>query len=257
MLAWQARQTLTQIRAQGPADESLLYLPPAERLGPLSLGYKEALADLIWLRAVIFAGTGKQGEKIDWLRRYVNTINHLAPTFRQPYQWGSVVTIYSGRDIDQSMIDQSVQILKDGLSHFPEDHEMLFTLGMILFRDYESLGTLDQDTVAQYKREGAHYIRKAAAFGASPLIRKLAASIEQEGSDDALQVEFLKDQLLRAQDEELKRLLKHKLAQLESKVDLAAIEKAQTDFIAAHQADFPYVSPDLFALLQKPADDYN
>lgn len=219
----------------------------------MSLGYREALADLIWLRAVVFAGTGKNGEKLDWLHRYVDTINHLDPSFRRPYLWGAVMSIYTNKNINKNMVDQAVTLMREGLEHFPEDHELLFTLGMLLYRDYEALGEFPASEIAAYKREGAQLIRKAAAFGASPLIRRLAASLEHEGTDDALQAEFLKRQLIRAQDEALRRLLKKKLAEVKQDQDLRYIEQARTIFTQAHQADFPYVSPDLFAVLQRPS----
>lgn len=256
-LSWQARGKIEALRAKLPAEDNLLYLPPPDRLAPMSLGYKEALADLIWLRAVVFAGTGRNGEKTDWLRRYVSTINHLAPQFRRPYLWGGVVSIYSGKEITRDLLDQSVAILREGLERFPEDHELLFNLGMILFRDYEGLGTMDPATIKAYKNEGAQLIRKAAAFGAPPLIRQLAASLEVEGTEDALQAEFLKRQLVRAQDKELRRLLKHKLAQLDQGHQIEALEQAREAFLKAQQRDFPYLPLDLFAVLESPPrEDY-
>lgn len=254
-LSWYGRSSTQALREKLPPEESLLYLPPPDRLGPMSLGFREALSDLIWLRAVVFSGTGKNGKKIEWLRRYVNTINYLNPQFRRPYLWGGVVTIYSGRDIDQAMLDQSVAILRDGLNHFPEDHELLFNLGMILYRDYEALGTLKQEEVDALKQEGVGHIRKAAAFGASPLIRQLAATLELEGTTDALQAEFLKRQLAYAQDPGLRRLLKRKLAELDhSEHHIEAIEKTREAFIEAHAKLFPYLPPDFFAVIEPRSD---
>ena len=55
-------QTLVEKRAEFPQDEDLLYLPPTDDLLRMSLGYREALADLIWIRAVVFAGSELVGE---------------------------------------------------------------------------------------------------------------------------------------------------------------------------------------------------
>lgn len=255
-LAGQAQWRLLEMREQIPAEDSLLYLPPPDRLGPMSLGYREALADFIWLRAVIFAGTMKNGQKIDWLHRYVSTINYLSPQFRRPYLWGGVVTIYNGRDIDRAMLDQSVAIFREGLERFPEDHELLFNLGMILYRDYQSEAkNASPEELKALKAEGAKLIRKAAAFGAPPLIRRLAASLEAEGSEKALQAEFFKRQLLRADDEALKRLLRKKLRALMHERKIADIEKVRNQFSEAHQTQFPYATPALFAVLELPSQE--
>lgn len=244
------RKSAEKQRDPKALEESLIYLPPPERLRGMSLGYSETLSDLIWLRAVIFTGTVKNGQKLDWIARYVQTINFLNPKFRRPYLWGAVVTIYNGKEIDRSMLDQSVAILREGIERFPEDHELLFNLGMILYRDYGSLGTLDPELVESYKKEGAQLIRKAAAFGASPLIRQLAASLEVEGNDRALEVEFLEHQLLRAEDEGLRRLLRKKLGEALSEQGLKSIEARRKAFLEAHQQQFPYLPAPVFALLQ-------
>lgn len=254
ILAGQAQQRLLEMREQIPAEESLLYLPPPDRLGSMSLGYREALADFIWLRAVVFAGTMKNGQKIDWLHRYVSTINYLSPQFRRPYLWGGVVTIYNGQEIDRAMLDQSVEIFREGLGRFPEDHELLFSLGMILYRDYQAEAkNASPEELKALKAEGAKLIRKAAAFGAPPLIRRLAASLEAEGSEKALQAEFFQRQLLRADDEALKRLLRRKLKALMHEQKIADIEKLRSQFNQAHQDQLPYTAPALFAVLELPS----
>jgi hypothetical protein len=80
-------------RASFPRDQDVLYLPPARHLGPMSLGYREALADLIWIRAVIFAGDRVGGTNHQWIMEYLEAIYSLAPGFRRPYAWGGVVFI--------------------------------------------------------------------------------------------------------------------------------------------------------------------
>lgn len=255
-LTWHARGTLGAKRSSQGSPESLLYLPPADRLGPLSLGYKEALADLIWLRAIIFAGAKKNGEKHHWLARYVSTINHLAPNFRQPYVWGGVVSMYNGKEVDRKMVEQAVAIMREGVERFPEDHELLFNLGMVLYRDYESLGDIDPQNVQRYKEEGVKLIRKAAAFGASPLIRRLAVSLNSKDSDDALEAEFLRRQLLRADDPELQQLLKRKLRELHLGHQVATLEQARGQFMAEHEKRYPYLPLSVYAVLHRPAPSH-
>lgn len=255
-LSWHARSTLNIKRSKDLAQESLMYLPPAERLGPMSLGYKEALADLIWLRAIIFAGSRGNQDKGHWLARYVSTINHLAPTFRRPYLWGGVASIYTGKSIDRDMVDQAIAIMREGVERFPEDHELLFNLGMVLYRDYETLSDVDPEIVEAKKQEGVKLIRRAAAFGASPLIRRLAASLEAKGSDDALEAEFLRRQLLLADDPALEKLLKRKLSELDLGHQVKQLEQARTAFVEEHKKELPFVPMTLYAVLRRPKPSF-
>ena len=237
-------------REHFPASVDLLYLPPPDRLVPMAIGYREALADLIWIRAVVFAGTKSGSRNLDWIRRYVDTVAHLAPRFRQPYAWGGTVSVYSGGKIDRKALDQAVALLRDGVAQFPEDHELLFALGMILYRDLSTIPGYNGDEIESGKREGISLIRKAAAFGAPPLVRQLAATLESESGSDELQIQFLEQQLLQAKDQGLRRLLQKRLSELIGETRLRAMQARKAQFEQAHQQALPYTPSDHFAVLE-------
>lgn len=240
-----------QARDEFPRDQDVLYLPPAEHLGPMSLGYREALADLIWIRAVIFAGDRVGGTNYTWIMEYLEAIYSLAPGFRRPYAWGGVAFIYSGEDVDRAMVDRALVLYRRGLEHFPEDHELLFAAGMLLTRDVQSLPGYSEAERAAAMDEGAAMIRKAAAFGAPPLVRELAATLVSKGGADQLAIQFLETQLLQAQDEKHRRLLRHKLETLLGETGFESLERLRAEFEADHQAKAPYVSPDLYVLIRE------
>lgn len=240
-----------QARDEFPRDQDVLYLPPAEHLGPMSLGYREALADLIWIRAVIFSGDQIGGTNYGWLMEYLEAIYSLAPSFRRPYAWGGVAFIYSGEDIDRAMVDRAIALYRRGLEHFPEDHELLFAAGMLLTRDVQAVPGYSEAERATAMKEGAAMIRKAAAFGAPPLVRELAATLVSEGGADQLAIQFLETQLLQAEDERHRRLLKQKLEALLGETGSESIERLRNEFEARHKAEAPYVPPDLYVLIRE------
>ncbi len=241
-------------RAEFPRDEDVLYLPPAHHLETMSLGYREALADLIWIRAVIFAGDRAGGTNHTWIMEYLEAIYTLAPQFRRPYAWGGVAFIYSGEAIDRAMVDRAITLYRRGLEHFPEDHELLFALGMLLTRDVQVLPGYSQDERAAAKAEGTELIRKAAAFGAPPLVRELAATLVSEGGADQLAIQFLETQLLQAEDEGHRRLLEQKLEALIGETKLESVERMREEFEAERKAAFPYLPPDLYVLVRERAE---
>lgn len=240
-----------QSRDQFPRDQDVLYLPPAEHLGPMSLGYREALADLIWIRAVIFTGDRIGATNYTWIMEYLEAIYSLAPGFRRPYAWGGVSFIYSGENIDRAMVDRAIVLYRRGLEHFPEDHELLFAAGMLLTRDVQTIPGYSEAEKEAAMAEGAAMIRKAAAFGAPPLVRELAATLVSEGGADQLAIQFLETQLLQAEDEKLRRLLRLKLEAALGEAGLESVERLRIEFEDERQAEAPYVPPDLYVLIRE------
>ena len=246
-----SHRAVKQARDEFPRDQDVLYLPPAQHLGPMSLGYREALADLIWIRAVIFAGDQVGGTDHQWIMEYLEAIYSLAPQFRRPYAWGGVAFVYTGRAIDRPMIDRAIALYQRGLEHFPEDHELLFAAGMLLTRDVQSVPGYSDEEKAAAMAEGAALIRKAAAFGAPPLVRELAATLVSEGGADQLAIQFLESQLLQAEDENLRRLLRQKLDVALGEAGGASIERLRAEFEADREAEAPYLPPDLYELIRE------
>jgi hypothetical protein len=237
-------------RGEFPPADDILWLPPPERLRVASLGHREALADLVWIRAVIFAGDAEQGRDVEWIGRYLDAILELAPTFRRPYAWGGVTMIYSGRDIDHDLVVRGISYYRRALVHFPEDHELLFALGMLLTREVQTTPGFGEDERVAAREEGAELIRKSAAFGAPPLVRQLAATLVEDDAGDQLAIQFLESQLLMVEDEGHRRLLEHKLKQLVGEQSVESIGRMRREFEAERVAELPYVSPDLYVLLR-------
>ena len=239
-----------QRRAQFPRDQDVLYLPPPQHLGPMSLGYREALADLIWIRAVIFAGDRAGAANYDWIMEYLEAIYSISPQFRRPYAWGGVAFIYTGQDIDRAMIDRAMRLYDRGITHFPEDHELLFAAGMLLTRDVQSVEGYSEAERAEAAERGAAMIRKAAAFGAPPLVRELAATLVSEGGADQLAIQFLQSQLLQAEDENHRRLLKQKLEAAVGEAGFESLEAMRVEFETERANARPYMPPDLYILVR-------
>lgn len=243
--------SLREDRAEFPRDEDLLYLPPPHHLEVMSLGYREAMADLVWVRAVVFAGDKEGGSNWAWIMKYLEAIFELSPHFRRPYAWGGVAFVYTGSNIDREMIDRAIELYRRGLTAYPEDHEMLFALGMLLTRDVQTIEGYDAEERAAAKAEGAELIRKAAAFGAPPLVRQYAATLVDEFASDQLAIQFLETQLLEADNEAFRRLLLRKLERLTGRQRIEAIETLRNRFRADRDAAYPYLPEPLFAVIRR------
>lgn len=239
-------------RAEFPREEDLLYLPAPSHLRTMSVGYREALADLIWIRALIFAGSHIGDEQITWSDNYVEAITHLAPRFHRPYLWGGITAVYSGSaQVDREMVERAAALYRTGLEQFPESHELHYTLGMLLLHQAPSTPGFSEDELAALREEATDAIRKAAAFGADPLVRQYAATLITRQAGDEMAIQFLETQLMDAEDEDLRRMLRTKLRELVGEGRSAAVEKVRTEFIAERDARAPYVPDALWAVIRQ------
>lgn len=241
---------LLERRAAFPPDRDTLYLPEPQHLQRMSTGYREALADLIWVRALIFAGESFGHANGDWVERYVDSIGELAPTFRRPYLWGGVTAIYSGsRTVERPAVDRAARIYRKGLSRFPEDHKLLYHFGMLLAHQVSSTPGYSDPEREKMADEGARLIRRAAAFGADPLVRQYAATLVTDFATEELAIQFLEAQLLETEDEDYSRLIRRKLDDLVGAQRRESLESIAQRFRSRQASRAPYVPEYVFAVL--------
>jgi hypothetical protein len=247
----------TLARQQTIPDElDVLYVPPPGQLRPMAVGYREALADLIWVRALIYSGSKLGSNQLDAVGRYVDAITGLSPRFRRAYLWGGITAVYSGSaTIDRAMVDQAITIYRAGVREFPESHELLYPFGMLLITQVSSTPGYDEAERAALREEGTTLIRRAAAFGADPLVRQYAATLVGEHGADALAIQFLESQLAQTDDEDHRRMLRAKLTRLVGRDAARRVEQIQRAFIEERDARAPYLPEALWAVIRDEAPD--
>ncbi|HWB78366.1 MAG TPA: hypothetical protein VG755_25545 [Nannocystaceae bacterium] len=238
-------------RKEVPAELDVLYVPPPGQLAPMAVGYREALADLIWVRALIYSGSQLGSAQVDAVGRYVDAITGLSPRFRRAYLWGGITVVYGGQSsVTREMVDRAIGIYRAGMREFPESHELLYPFGMLLLTQSPSTPGYSDEERKAMREEGIELIRRAAAFGADPLVRQYAATLVSEQGDQALTIQFLESQLAQAEDEDHRRMLRSKLSRLVGRDATRRIEDLHRDFTAERDAKAPYVPDALWAVLR-------
>jgi hypothetical protein len=248
--------TVLTARESFPAESDLTYVPPANQLRWMSVGYREALADLLWIRALVFSGENIGKVDIAATDRFVIGITELSPRFKRAYIWGGITAVYGATGkITRDQVDRSMGIYRRGLERFPESHELLYPAGMLLTHQVASTeGYTDQEKEA-YAAEGIMMIRKAAAFGADPLVRRYATTLVAEHGTDQLAIQFLESQLAQAEDEDHRRLLRRKLSQLAGSGAVQAIEATRAQFELERRREAPYLPDTIWAVIRSDAAD--
>ena len=182
-----------------------LYFAPPNVLQHFSLGYRDFLANFLWLRFIqdadfcsfekgkpVYKGDKKHCE-MGWSYHMVDAITELAPRFRTPYTISSVIlSVFTGD------LKGAEQILLKGLKHFPNDWRINFYAAYLYSVD------LKKPELA------ARYAYQSAKNGGPYWLYSLAAKQYGESKHLLLGETILKNLLKRdLTDEQRTRVQKH------------------------------------------------
>lgn len=241
-------------QADAPKDTDVLYVPPPAYLRGMSFGYVEALADLLWIRALVFSGAHLGSDQLSALMRYFDGIVALAPRFPRVYLWAGITAVYGGASqIDRAMVEAAIEAYRRGVAQYPERHELLYSFGMLLITQVPATQGFSRAEVTALRNEGIELVRRAAAFGADPLVRQYAATLVAEHGTGELAIQFLESQLAQAENEDHRRMLQRKLAQLAGEEATRSVETTRRSFAAEHAARAGYVPEALYAVIRDDA----
>jgi hypothetical protein len=106
-----------------------LYLPSGKFVEELSLGYREVVADVIWLNAVQYYGEfRKGGHDLRYFRGLIDIVTALDPHFVFAYVFGALII-----SEDAGAFDEGVDILKSGMARNPTSWQLPFEIAFLNF----------------------------------------------------------------------------------------------------------------------------
>lgn len=248
----------TQHRA-GQRYADIYYLPRAEWLPILTLGYHAAAADLIWARSLVYFGEelGHTGA-VKYAFAYTDAILALDPDFRSAYRWIATAALYrpQAASIDDGL--RAATYLERAVKRWPRDGELHWDYGSLLRFELAPLVT-DRARKEQLLVRSAPHLQAAARLGAGPpwlglnsvdLLNKLGRT-EQA-------IRHLEELYGTVSDPQVKAEIEDRLAMLRSHVYVEAMRTADAQFNESHASSYPYLSPELFFFVgsRNDADAY-
>ena len=238
-------------RSQFSQEEDVLYLPRASSLCTLSLGHRELVADLIFVRAIIYFGGEMQGgRQYRWLEHYLDTIVALDPNWRAPYRWAGIATMYNGQPITNDRVRASSHFLELGAKQFPGDWELPFMLGCNYLFELKTQDPVERES---WQRQGGEWIRHAALVGGGPsYVPLLAATIMTKTGRAEAAVHHLEEVLHSTRDEATRKEVEARLRSLHSKIDFELEARNRKQFESAWHRTVPYAPADFFVALGEP-----
>jgi hypothetical protein len=222
LVAWSGTR-LDARRAAFPGTDELIYLPDANRLRPLALGYDNVLADLIWFRTIDYFGAHYATDRAyPWLEAMCDLVTDLDPRAKHVYRFAALILPWEAHDPDAAL-----RLLDKGLTAMPQAWNLHYHRGVIqyLFKGDFAAATTD-------------LTRAAAQPGAPGFVARFAAILQTKQQGPQTTVAMLEQMREQATSPQTRQVVERSLRDAKAAWDIQALEEAARTFRGRHGA-FP------------------
>ncbi len=230
--------------------QDVYYLPPAEWLPVFSLGYRKALCDLIWMKALIYFGDElvHQGNA-KHVNDYAEGMLNLDKNFKAAYRWVATSLIYRIGKITVADVRMAIAYLERGVRIFPNDGELAWDLGATYIYELAPILT-DHDEKVEARKRGIPYLQAAAFRGAGPKWLGLsnATQLMKLGRTEQA-IRHLEALYSTITNPDTRKEIEQRLAALRNSSYVEAMKHVVRKLEQSHQRDFPYLSQTLYLLV--------
>ncbi len=228
VVAYVRPQALAAVRGTKLVTD-VLTLPPPALLVEASLGYRAALADLLYTSTVVNYGIhGEEHRRWEFVGQYLDSIVALDPSFCQTYRYADTFLIYQpAGSPGPEEVRHARRLLEKGLEMCPSDGHLWLSAGQFMVFIGPQFLTDDAEK-AGFRAAGAKMLARAAELvseNQNVHWQALAAAgvFTREGNREAA-IAFLERVYHVTDDEKLKANVAGKLAGLRQE---AAIDDAR------------------------------
>lgn len=221
-------------------------LPPPQQLVVMSLGYRSALADLLFAHVLVSAGIHVQERRsFEFVGQYIEAVNELDPKFAAPYRMADGLITLQAKRVGPDGYRQARRVLERGMKELPFDQALWTSAGQFFAYLSPSIFN-DSKEQDDWKLAGGRALAHACELVGNnedlPFHCVVAAGFLSNAGAAAASREFLERMLVVNDDPEIRRLTS---AMLEKAVGSAERERFQARrqaFQNAWAADLPFVT---------------
>jgi tetratricopeptide (TPR) repeat protein len=230
--------------------EDVDLLPTPDILTVASLGHREALADLVWMNALIYIGDEfRNAGPLRNVFRYAEAVIGLDPRFRRVYSWAATLGLYRPVAPTLEEAQTAVSFLERAESLFPNDDELQWEIGAAYSYDLPMFANDDAEK-QRLRAIGRTYLMEAARRGAGPPWLALSSATELESLGEREQAaRHLEEVLSIVSDEAARDRIVQRLIQLRSEAHVEALRAAEREFHNAAEREFPWLPEDFVAIV--------
>jgi hypothetical protein len=256
-----------------PATVDPPWAPSTSAAGLVALGYRETLADLLWIRVLGYVGG--DDDRASTTRALVEAIAALDPRFQRIYAWGGLAMSAVGTGATEADYLSAIDLLARGAALFPDDYRIPLYAGQIYVTNLASrasrppaaadrslrsavLGRIYADGSWRkvWEAEGARWLERAVRVpGAPTSMATLAAHLRTKHGQRDQAIRDLRELILYTSDPQQRDKLIEKLAALQGSSSDAIdheLSVAARRFQDAWDRERPELPPSSYLLIGPP-----
>ncbi len=233
-------------------------LAPPEDMVVASLGYRSALAGALFASVLVSYGLHfQENRRFEFVGEYLDTINALDPTFREPYRFADTLLVMAPEPPRLKEYLKAREILERGMRNLPYDTELWLTAGQYLTY-LAPMQLADPKLRESFRLEGAKVLARACELtdkNANVPYNCVTAGplLERVGEREAA-IESMRRLLAVTDDPHVEKLalgfLREKLGERERDLEL----RRKDMFRAVWKGDLPFISKDMMLILGPSVD---
>lgn len=223
-------------------------LPPTEWVPAVSLGWRSALADLLFTKTIISYGIhGEEKRRFENVGDYLDAIIELDPTFRDPFRLADTLMIYHPVGApDDEVVRHTGRILKRGLEAFPNDGYLWLSAGQF----FAYIGPQFLSSAEEKKRfeaEACPMLERAGQLASDNVAVQWQALVagrcllDRKGGVDAT-IDFYEKLFAITDDDALRGRIWTILEPLQRERDVNRAKERESQFRRKCQSDLSFVS---------------
>ena len=221
-------------------------LPPNGQLNAMSIGYRSALADMIFAHLLVSAGIHFQEKRgFELAANYVEAVNALDPAFELPYRMADGLITLQAKPVSVEAYRQTRRILERGMAQFPYSQAIWTSAGMFLAY-LGATGNITGDELADWKLAGGRALARSCELAGSkeppPKQCIMAAGLLTKGGEAAAARQFIERMLALNDDPEVRRFMGALLEQKVGAEERERLRERREQFKRTWVADLPFIS---------------
>jgi hypothetical protein len=243
------------LRAGWPATATAPFAPSPEAAPFLSLGYREAVADLMWIRMLSYLGG--TSDTADGVHALVETTLALDPYYRPGYDVGALAIQSASQGAGNAAHLAAISVLERGMKVFPQEWQYPFLAAQTYLAE---LIPADDAERRAWTEKGVLLMERAVRLpGAIERAAITAAHFQEKLGRHELAVKHLEEMILIAQSDDARNQLIAELARLQDRdaadLQIAMIE-ARRGFVEEWYATRPALPASMYILLGARRNPY-
>jgi hypothetical protein len=221
-------------------------LPPPNQVVAMSLGYRSALADVIFAHVLVSSGIHFQEKRsFEFVGKYLEAINELDPKFAAPYRMADGLLTLQAKAVGPEAYRQTRRILERGMRELPYDQALWASSGQFLAYLGPTAFT-DPKELDDWRLAGGRTLARACELVGSneniPYHCVVAAGFLTQSGQQAAARQFLERMLQVNDDPKIRNLVSAALKKAVGADERDRVQARRQAFLEAWSADLPFVS---------------